>query len=99
MIPFLSTGCSKILESKFSINTTLDDQFTRIGTNILHQMKEISSHRFPTSDHDLFLEQAIVCKWIGMDGCFSRSHITTILNWQDQSGCYKGIFETEKPKT
>lgn len=58
-------------------------------------MKEISSHDFPFSDHDLFLEQTVVCQWLGIKDCFNRQLIARVLPWQHHSGCYKDIIENE----
>lgn len=60
------------------------------GSNIFHQMKQISSGGYQEGDRDLFLEQGIVCTWLGIEGCLNMKDIIEVLKWQDKdTGCYK----------
>lgn len=52
-------------------------------------MQDTIKNRYPEKNHDLFLEQSILCGWLGIKGCFDLNIIDEVISWQDDSGCYK----------
>lgn len=44
---------------------------------------------YPDKTHDLFLEQGILCGWLGIKGCFNANTVGEVISWQEDDGCYK----------
>lgn len=74
-----------------------DAHFTYLGSQILSQMTELYQKGVQTAeDRDLFLEQGVVCKWLGIDSCFNLEWLEAALTWQDPSGCIRETQENDE---
>ena len=76
---------ARLKNHKATFNKRLD----HFGSMIYHQMQDTIKSGYPDRSHDLFLEQSILCGWLGMKGCFNLNIIDEVISWQDDSGCYK----------
>jgi len=90
-------GCSSSLEVRLS--DSLENHFIYLGSNIYHQMKELYVNGLHSDEElDLYLEQSIICKWLGMDECFDKDTHEALLLWLHGDGCIKEKGYIEKNK-
>ncbi|XP_066930381.1 UPF0764 protein C16orf89 homolog isoform X1 [Clytia hemisphaerica] len=85
----ISLGCKNVFQQKLGVKTKLEDRLHIFGSDIYNQMQEISRTGYPVSEHDLFLEQAVVSSWLGIKGSMNMYDTFTVLSWQNDIGCYK----------
>ena len=82
-------GCSSRIKAKLQ-KKTIEDRLLHFGSSIFHQMNENIANGFPQSEDDLFLEQGVVCSWLGIKRSFKLESVLNVLKWQDEKiGCYK----------
>ena len=92
--PFI--GCKNVFQQKLGTNCKVEDRLYFFGSHIYNQMQEVSRNGYPSSEQDLFLEQAVVSSWLGMKGSLNMYDAETVLTWQDPIGCYKEHKGDEK---